>query len=587
MKESLVTLSGILFFIFSLTALSLTADLTTSIQPEALINHIRYLASEDLKGRYPGTPGSQKAVEYIKEKFKEYGLSPIPLPYMGVSLKSVPVYEQPFSITIRDLKTFHLNFKKKPLISLHRVEEKKFKKFTPSPHAGRVREGLNQADRIENDERFERPTLSSPIPLIFSPEGTYQLDPVFAGYGLITSGYDAYQGLTVQNKAVIILDEVPDFLRSYLRTRGTLPLLFEKIKTAQEHGAKALILYVEANLNVFAPYLLYPSRLPEPMAQEINKARKQENFISLEMEISKMLSSVKKPPFEVKIPVVLIPYYPADTPVWLDGKTTFSELKESLEQAFSSNGQDVTSSWKVDFLENWTLDLEIRYKTQEIKTTNVLGFLPGQDIQSCKGILLKCAYEVVILGGHYDHLGTNSEGKVFYGADDNASGIAALLEIAKALSNRKHELKRSALFIAFGAEEWGLLGSQFYVDHPVVPLDRVIAMLNLDSIGKGKPMEIHLVGSSVYPELASISRKYMAQLGLKEGPNLDHFAFEYGTDHYPFHLKGVPAMEYYASNFNELHTLQDTPARIQPDKVAQVAKVVFLTAFDLLTTGRN
>ena len=545
------------------------------------MNHIRYLASEDLKGRYPGTPGSQKAVEYIKEKFKEYGLSPITLPHMEVDLKSVPTYEQPFSITIRDLKTFHLNFKKKPSTSLHRVEEKKFKKLTTS------RNMLNQADRIENDERFEGSTLPSPIPLIFSPEGTYPLDLVFAGYGLVTSDYDAYRGLTVQNKAVIILDEVPDFLRHYLRTRGTIPLLFEKIKAAQERGAKALILYVEANLNVFASYLLYPSRLPEPMAQEINKARKQENFISLEMEISKMLSSVKRPPFEVKIPVVLIPYYPADTPVWLDGKTTFSELKESLEQVFSSNGQDVTSSRKVDFLENWTLDLEIKYKTQEIKTTNVLGFLPGQDIQSCKGILSKCAYEVLIIGGHYDHLGVNPKGEVFYGADDNASGIAALLEIAKALSNRKHELKRSALFIAFGAEEWGLLGSQFYVDHPVVPLDRVIAMLNLDSIGKGKPMEIHLVGSSVYPELASISRKYIARLGLKEGPNLDHFAFEYGTDHYPFHLKGIPSMEYYASNFNELHTLQDTPARIQPDKVAEVAQVVFLTAFDLLTTWRN
>ncbi len=581
MKKSIVTFSGILFLIFSLTALSLTVGLPASIQPEALMNHIRYLASEDLKGRYPGTPGSQKAVEYIKEKFKEYGLSPITLPYREVGLRSVPTYEQPFSITIRDLRTFHLNFKKKPSISSHRVEEKKFKKLIPS------RNPPNQVDRIENDERFEQPALPSSIPLIFSPEGIYQLDPVFAGYGLVTPDYDAYQGLTVQNKAVIVLDEVPDFLRNYLRTRGTLSLLFEKIKTAQEHGAKALILYVEANLNVFAPYLLYPFRLPEPIAQEINKARKQENFISLEMEISKMLSSVKKPPFEIKIPVVLIPYYPADTPVWLDGKTTFSELKESLEQAFPSNGQKIAFSRKLDFLENWTLDLEIKYRTQEIKTTNVLGFLPGQDIQSCKGILSECTYEVVILGGHYDHLGTNPEGEVFYGADDNASGIAALLEIAKALSKKKYELKRSALFIAFGAEEWGLLGSQFYVDHPVVPLDRVIAMLNLDSIGKGKPLEIHLVGSSVYPKLASISRKYMAQLGLKEGPNLDHFAFEYGTDHYPFHLKGIPSMEYYASNFNELHTLQDIPARIQPDKVAQVAQVVFLTAFELLTTWRN
>jgi hypothetical protein len=609
MKKSIVIFIWIFSLLISLTAFSLTAVLPTSIQPEALMNHIRYLASEDLKGRYPGTPGSRKAVEYIKERFKEYGLSPVTLPYREAGLKSVSIYEQPFSIKIQDLKAFHLSFKKKPSTSPHLPfpsseasrkgkwwdEEKKSKKLALPNPPGREDVGKGtrhtpnrtDTDETENNNQFESSPLSSSIPLIFSPEGIYHLDLVFAGYGLVTSDYDAYRGLTVQNKAVIILDEVPDFLRPYLRTWGTIPLLFDKIKAAQERGAKAIILYVEANLNAFAPYLLYPSRLPEPIAQEINKAREQENFISLEMEISKILSSMKKPPFEVKIPIVLVPYYPADIPIWLDGKTTFSELKESLEQAFSSKGQKVASPGKVDFLENWTLDLEIKYDTREIKTSNVLGFLPGQDVQGCKGILSGCPYEVLIVGGHYDHLGLNPKGEVFYGADDNASGIAALLEIAKALSKKKPELKRSALFIAFGAEEWGLLGSQFYVDHPVIPLDRVIAMLNLDSIGKGKLGEIHLVGSSVYPELASISRKYMARLGLMEGPNLDHFAFEYGTDHYPFHLKGIPSMEYYASNFNELHTLQDTPARIQPDKVAEVAQVVFLTAFELLTISRN
>jgi Iap family predicted aminopeptidase len=292
------------------------------------------------------------------------------------------------------------------------------------------------------------------------------------------------------------------------------------------------------------------------------------------MEISRILSDQKQPPFEMKIPVVLIPYYPADKPVWLDGDWTFLELEEHIEQIQSLGVEKPVFSEKTGFLKDVTLDLEIEYDFQEIQTSNVLGFLPGRDP------------EVVVLGAHYDHLGVNPRGDIFYGADDNASGIAALLEIAKALSARKSELQRSVLFIAFGAEEWGLLGSQFYVEHPVIPNEYVVAMLNLDSIGKGKPKEIHLVGSSVYPELASMSRKYMAQLGLVEGSNIDKFAFNSGTDHYPFHLKGIPALEYFSSNYRELHTLQDTVDRVQPDKVAQVAQVVYLTAFELLTAPR-
>lgn len=516
-------------FLFPVARSLSTRSDVEAFDKTSLINHIQYLASEELEGRYPGTEGSHKAATYIKEKFREYGLSPVTLSSVEPGLKPPLTYEQPFSIMIRDLKEFQISFQNS---------------------SSRLRDG---------------------IPLVFSPEGFHQLDLVFAGYGLVTPDYNDYEGLTVQDKAVLILDEVPDFLRDYLRARGAISLLFEKIRTAQERGAKALIVYVEANLDTYASYITYPSRLPEPIAREISKAREKENFISLEMEIQRILSNQEQPPFEVKIPVILIPYYPADNPVWLDGDRTFLELEEQIERTQSPVGVKFAS-------EGTSLNLKIKYDTREIKTGNVLGFLPGQD------------QEVIVLGAHYDHLGTNPQGEIFYGADDNASGIAALLEIARVLSTRCRDsfpscpYKRGVLFIAFGAEEWGLIGSQFYVEHPVVPNDHVVAMLNLDSIGKGKPREIYLVGSSVYPGLASISRKYMAQLGLTEGVNIDKFAFHQGTDHYPFHLKAIPALEYFASNYKELHTLQDTVDRVQPDKVAQVAQVVFLTALELLTT---
>jgi Zn-dependent M28 family amino/carboxypeptidase len=590
-KRSVVALIYILFLIDPSSRYASLAASPIAIQPEVLMRHIEYLASEELQGRYPGTEGSRKAMAYIKEKFKEYGLSPVTLP--GPGFKPVPTYEQTFSIKTQDLEEFHLTFKK------HRAQSKEH--------------GVNSKSPIQN------PGLRTVdgVPLIFSPEGSYHLEGIFAGYGMVTPEYDDYEGLMVKNKAVLILEEVPNFLRNYARRRGFIPLLFDRVKVAQEHGAKALILYVEANLDTYVPYIMYPSQLPERTADEIARARREPDFISLEMELSKIVSNAEKPSFEITIPVIFVPYYPADKPDWLEGGRTFSELRNCVEvQEVANARQEANRDDRVfpsahrtscsRLVEGVTLDLEIKYAFQEIKTGNILGFLPGQDTRLGSSIStparddrsavppLPGLSEVIVLGAHYDHLGVNPQGETFLGADDNASGIAALLEIAKALSAPCKRggivtcpYKRGVLFIAFGAEEWGLLGSRFYVEHPVVPNDKVVAMLNIDSISKGKPREIHLVGSSIYPELASISRQHLNRLGLLEGPDIDRKAFYNGTDHYPFHLKGIPTMEYFASSFDELHTLQDTIAQVQPEKVVQVAQVVFLTALELLTISKR
>jgi Zn-dependent M28 family amino/carboxypeptidase len=130
---------------------------------------------------------------------------------------------------------------------------------------------------------------------------------------------------------------------------------------------------------------------------------------------------------------------------------------------------------------------------REVPAANVIGILEGSDA--------KLKHEVIVIGAHYDHLGRGGagslaarEGQVHHGADDNASGTAGLLELARIFSTGRPKPRRTLLFIAFGGEEEGLLGSSFYVNHPVIPLAQTVAMINMDMIGRMKARKLIIGG---------------------------------------------------------------------------------------------
>jgi hypothetical protein len=200
-----------------------------------------------------------------------------------------------------------------------------------------------------------------------------------------------------------------------------------------------------------------------------------------------------------------------------------------------------------------------------VETGNVIGVIEGE--------------RYIILSAHHDHHGIDKGGNIYYGADDNASGVSAVLEIAKELS--RHRFMKGIIVIFPGAEEWGLLGSRFYVRNPVVPVDKVIAALNIDSIGRGDD-SLYIVGSSIYPELAGISRKYIVKKGLLEGKDIDRYAFKEGSDHYSFHETGIPSIDFFSSDYKMIDMPGDDPDKIDFDKVKRIGEVVYQTAFELL-----
>jgi Iap family predicted aminopeptidase len=179
---------------------------------------------------------------------------------------------------------------------------------------------------------------------------------------------------------------------------------------------------------------------------------------------------------------------------------------------------------------------------------------------------------VVVLGAHHDHLGPG-----FPGADDNASGVAALLEAARILSAHPDLLARDVVLVAFGAEEWGLRGSKAFID--AWPKDEpIVAMINADTVGRRGVGDVNVVGISKHPRLGKIVAAALEQSFLDVGKDIDQHAFVWGSDHYSFHEAGVPAVDLWSGDYAVMHTAGDTPDMVDENKVSRVGRAMALAA---------
>ena len=224
-------------------------------------------------------------------------------------------------------------------------------------------------------------------------------------------------------------------------------------------------------------------------------------------------------------------------------------------------------------------------KDQLLTGENVLGYVEGSDIKG----------ELVVVTAHYDHIGV-IDGEVYNGADDDASGTAAVLEIARAFAKAKaegHGPRRSVLFMSVSGEEKGLFGSEWYTDHPVFPLDSTVANLNIDMIGRVDTVHgdsshyVYVIGSKrISTELGELIEKENStwtQLDLdytfdsESDPN----RFYYRSDHYNFAKHGVPIAFFFNGVHADYHGPYDEVGKIRFDLLRQRALLVFHTAWDL------
>lgn len=240
-------------------------------------------------------------------------------------------------------------------------------------------------------------------------------------------------------------------------------------------------------------------------------------------------------------------------------------------------------------------DYEISQKkrVRQLTGENVLGFVEGTDPQ-LKG-------EVLVVTAHYDHLGKRGD-DIYFGADDNASGTSAVLEVAEAFVDAKKQgtgPRRSVLFMLVSGEEKGLLGSQYYAENPVFPLANTIANVNVDMIGrvdekhKDNPDYIYVIGadrlSSELHTINEAANTTYTKLELdytfnaEEDPN----RYYYRSDHYNFAEKGIPAIFYFSGTHEDYHGTGDTADKLMFGKMEKIARLVFHTSWELANRDKR
>ncbi|HEX6589307.1 MAG TPA: M20/M25/M40 family metallo-hydrolase, partial [Longimicrobiales bacterium] len=201
------------------------------------------------------------------------------------------------------------------------------------------------------------------------------------------------------------------------------------------------------------------------------------------------------------------------------------------------------------------------------------------------------ADEYVVFSAHMDHVGVGrpdaSGDSIYNGADDDASGTAALVEVAEAFSNLLERPRRSLVFMAVSGEEKGLLGSRWWSDHPTLPLEDVVANINVDMIGRNAPDTIVVIGqqySSLGPTVHAVAEQ-RADLGLTVSEDIwPEERFFFRSDHFNFARKEIPALFFFAGVHENYHQPSDEVELIDGDKAARVARLVFYTSHEIADT---
>jgi aminopeptidase YwaD len=389
-------------------------------------------------------------------------------------------------------------------------------------------------------------------PVNCSGVGYFDAPVVFAGYGISAPklGYDDYSKVTVKDRIVLVLDHVPG------ETSDSSPLkdqkasygsILKKAQTAQQQGAIALLIACDSRNH--------------PDTKELPKGEGME-------------WPPKKEATRVKIPVIYISSRVAAVIV-RNGRRNLGKLQETIER----NKRPASCKLGV-----YPTILEISDKgppTGGVK--NVVALRPGSDPK------LKDQY--IIISAHYDHVGRgNSQnsrggiGQIHNGADDNASGTSGIIELARAIQRLK--LKRSVLFMSFDGEEAGLLGSKHYAANPIVPLDKIVTILNMDMISRNKPSEIFIGGMGRNTMLDSCIREISAKYKLTLNPKgMEQYLKR--SDQWSFMEKGVPGLFFFGGTHPDYHTSNDTPDRCNLTKMKLITQVCIVFLYQIANSKKS
>ena len=402
---------------------------------------------------------------------------------------------------------------------------------------GAQMKGKNEFAAVTAGRKRELKAKQDFVPFSFSSSGTAQGAIVFAGYGATAEEfqYDDYAGMDVKDKIVVVLRNEPP---SFAAKEGNHGLtrhsqLVTKAINARNHGAKALVL-VNGKLG------------------------------DGEEDLLTRFGSVSGPE---DIGIISVQVKNDVGEEWLKaaGKS-LADVQKQIDDSGKPSSSELGG--------NQTATLTVSIKTTRATVDNVLAYLPGK------------TDEYVIIGAHYDHLGRGNfdslapsqVGQLHPGADDNASGTAGVLELARIMAPLKGQLQRGILFESFAGEELGLLGSAAWVKNPTRPLDKAVAMLNMDMIGRIKNDKVYIGGVGT----GSTLKAALEQAAANSGFTIEYSPGGYSSsDHTSFVAKQIPVLFFFSGLHSDYHKPSDTWEKIDPVTATRLLGVVAATAEEL------
>lgn len=479
---------------------------------------ISYLASDALDGRRTGTPGANDAAHYIAGEFSLLGLRP--------AIQMAGAARTRGEIRARYLQPF--------------------------PYVSKVELGKNNllfvtGGRTDGTAQFA--VGEDWMPLGFSSNAEVKAaEMVFAGYGITSAElkYDDYALSNAKDRVAIVFAGTPDADSPHGQFAQAGQIRF-KVAAARAAGARALLI-------VAGEEKLKDDRLAELSYDNAGDAG---------------------------IPVVVISRQMAAKLFGQSDLAGLDELEKRVARISLAKLRPPSSETELELVAfTAKLNLSVTVNRIDSPSFNVVGILPGTDP--------KLKNEAIVIGAHYDHLGRGGEGslapregEIHHGADDNASGTAGMLELARIFSAQKP--RRTMVFIAFSGEEEGLIGSNYYVNHPVVPLANTVAMINMDMIGRQTQNKLIIGGVGTATKWRSEIEDLNSTRGLSSVQTTVHFDRDavakaintpipftltlnedgFGpSDHSSFYAKQVPVLFFWTGTHNDYHKPSDTYEKI-------------------------
>jgi len=389
----------------------------------------------------------------------------------------------------------------------------------------------------------------------FGSTGKVAAPVVFVGYGVTAPEhqYDDYAGLDVAGKIVVVLRNVP---RQSAREGLVFPAnegqinrharMDSKASNAEVHKAAAVI-FVNENQNV---------------AQGTDALR---SF----NETAQSFDPIGIPVLHVRRSLINS----------LIRSQTGRDLS-ALEQEIDRNVKP--SSFPLD---GWTAELETKVEKSITPVKNVVAVAEGSG---------PLADETIVIGAHYDHLGRGERGSlaagskdIHYGADDNASGTTTLIEVARRFGNQPGRKGRRIVFIAFTGEEKGLLGSRHYTTKPLFPLEKTVAMLNLDMVGRLRDDKVQIYGTGTSKDFSDLLDKLNDKHKFKMSKTAGTQMLGGSSDHESFNRKNIPTLFFFTGNHPQYHRPTDTWDLINVEGMRRIAEIVEEITLALSTTEKR